>query len=555
MKPTTRDPGLDVVSMADAAVEAMDGLLADAVAKLRGRVSVEGHVVSRLFDREQRAAHSLAWLATYVEALRQFADYANRLGTSGHLGEIEELVVRIAFGEYLAQIFGGIPMSQSEIARLADIGLTRNEVSARMIPPVEALIASGNTAQRRARLVELLRAQRDATPGAPGVDSLDSIRDEMRKFVLSDVIQQAQRWHLTNGSIPAEVIAHMTELGVFGLTIPEDFSGMGLSKQAMCVAAEELSRGSIGVGSLATAGEVAADLIVNHGTEKQRRRLLRKIALGQMLPASAFTEPESGFDLASVRTRAVLSGDTYRVFGTKSWVAHAARADMLLLLVRTDPKDGGHSGLSILLAEKSAGNDERPFPVEGLAGVEIPTVGYRGMKQFEITFDGFEVPASALLGGVEGMGFKQAMQAFESARIQTAARGVGVAQSALDQAVAYAAKRQQFGAPIISLSRISDKIAMTAAEIAIARQLAYGAARDKDTGERADAPAAMAKLLGARVAWAAADAAVQVHGASGVTAESPVARILADARVLSILEGSSEILAQTVARRLLEGAS
>jgi (2S)-methylsuccinyl-CoA dehydrogenase len=554
MKPTTRDPGLDLVSMADAAVEAMDGLLTDAVAKLRGRVTVEGHVVGRLFDREQRATHALAWLATYVEALRQLADYANRLGTTGHLGEVEELVVRIGFGEYLAQIFGGIPMSQGEIARLADIGLTRSEVSARMIPPVEALIASGNTAQRRARLVELLRGQRDPTPGAPGIDSLDSIRDEMRKFVMSDVIQQAQRWHLLNSSIPNEVIAHMAELGVFGLTIPEDFSGMGLSKQAMCVAAEELSRGFIGVGSIATPGEVAADLIVNHGTEKQRRRLLRKIAFGQMLPAVAFTEPESGSDLASMRTRAVLSGDTYRVFGTKTWVAHAARADMLLLLVRTNPKDESHRGLSILLAEKSQGGDERPFSETGLTGVEIPTVGYRGMKQFEITFDGYEVPASALLGAVEGMGFKQAMQAFESARIQTAARGVGVAQSALDQAVAYAAKRQQFGAALISLPRVSDKIAMMAAEIAIARQLAYGAARQKDTGERADTPAAMAKLLGARVAWSAADMAVQVQGATGVAAESPAARILADARVLSILEGSSEILAQIVARRLLQAA-
>jgi (2S)-methylsuccinyl-CoA dehydrogenase len=554
MKPTTRDPGLDLVSMADAAVEAMDGLLTDAVAKLRGRVTVEGHVVGRLFDREQRATHALAWLATYVEALRQLADYANRLGTTGHLGEVEELVVRIGFGEYLAQIFGGIPMSQGEIARLADIGLTRSEVSARMIPPVEALIASGNTAQRRARLVELLRGQRDPTPGAPGIDSLDSIRDEMRKFVMSDVIQQAQRWHLLNSSIPNEVIAHMAELGVFGLTIPEDFSGMGLSKQAMCVAAEELSRGFIGVGSIATPGEVAADLIVNHGTEKQRRRLLRKIAFGQILPAVAFTEPESGSDLASMRTRAVLSGDTYRVFGTKTWVAHAARADMLLLLVRTNPKDESHRGLSILLAEKSQGGDERPFSETGLTGVEIPTVGYRGMKQFEITFDGYEVPASALLGAVEGMGFKQAMQAFESARIQTASRGVGVAQSALDQAVAYAAKRQQFGAALISLPRVSDKIAMMAAEIAIARQLAYGAARQKDTGERADVPAAMAKLLGARVAWAAADMAVQVQGANGVAAESPAARILADARVLSILEGSSEILAQIVARRLLQAA-
>jgi (2S)-methylsuccinyl-CoA dehydrogenase len=445
-------------------------------------------------------------------------------------------------------------MSQSEIARLADMGLTRNDVSARMTPYVEALIASGNTAQRRARLVELLRAQHDFSPGTPGLDdTLESIHDEMRKFVVSEVIEQVQRGHLSGSTIPPDVIAHMTDLGVFGLTIPEEYLGMGLGKQGMCVVAEELSRGNLGVGSLAVGSDIAADLVLHHGTEQQRRRWLTKIARGQVLAAVAFAESDNGSDLASVRTRAVLSGDSYSVSGSKTWVADAARVDLLLLLVRTNPKDESHHGLSILLAEKPRGQEERPFSVPGLSGVEMPGTGYRGLKQYDVTFDGFQVPASGVIGGVEGTGFEQAMHALESARIQTAARSVGVAQSALDQAAGYAAKRIQSGAQIEA--RVADKIAMMATEIAVARQLTYAAARRRDADIRADAPAAMAKLLAARVAWAAADMAAQMHGANGVAAESPVSRALADARVLSVLDGSSELLAQTVARHLLEAAN
>lgn len=554
--PSTREPGHDLLIMADGAVGAIEGLLADAVAKLRGRVCVEGRIVAPLFEREQRATHGLAWLATYLEAIRQLAAYADHISTTSHLGEIEELVVRIGFGEYLAQIFGGIPMSQGEIARLADMGLTRNDIAIRLTAFVEALIASGNTAQRRAHLVELLRAQHDSMPGAAGLDdTLESIRDEMRKFAISEVRPQAQRWHLSNDYIPNELIAHMAELGVFGLTIPEEFGGMGLGKLAMCVVSEELSRGYIGVGSLGTRTEIAADLLLRDGTEEQKRQWLPKIAAGEVLPAIAFTEPNSGSDLGSIRTRATAEDHFYRVRGSKSWCTHAARADLMLILARTGQREMNHHGLSILLAEKPRGSEERPFHVPGLSGSEIPVIGYRGMKQYELTFDEFQVPVSGLLGGTEGIGFKQAMQTFESARIQTAARAVGVAQSALDQAISYSGQRQQFGMAIIGFPRIADKIAMMATEIAIARQLTYFAARKKDSGERSDVQAAMAKLLAARVAWAAADAAVQVHGANGLAVEFPVSRILADARVLSILEGSAEILAQMIARRLLEGSN
>jgi (2S)-methylsuccinyl-CoA dehydrogenase len=556
MPRSSPEAGHDLIAMAGGAVGAVEALLADAIARIRRRVAVDGRIVARLFDREQRATHGLAWLATYVEAIRQLAAYAEQIHSAGNLGEIEELVVRVGLGEYLAQIFGGIPMNQGEIVRPADLGLSRADLAPRMTAFVEALIASGNTPQRRARLVELLRAQRDATTGMSGLDddTLESIRDEMRKFTISEVIQEAQRWHLSNSYVPIEIIAHMAELGVFGLTIPEEFGGMGLGKLAMCVVSEELSRGYIGVGSLGTRAEIAAELILHHGSQEQKRRWLPKIADGIVLPAAAFSETNSGSDLASIRTRAVREGDVYKVRGSKAWITHAARADLLLLLVRTNPNESGHRGISILLAEKPRGAEHSPFPAPGISGSEIPVLGYRGMKEFEIVFDDFEVPASGLLGGIEGIGFKQLMQMFETARIQTAARAVGVGQSAMDQAIGYSGQRTQFGAPIADFPRIADKIAVMAAEIAIARQLTYFAARKKDSGARSDTEAAMAKLLAARVAWAAADNAVQIHGGNGVALEFPISRILCDARILNILEGSAEILAQVIGRRLLDGS-
>jgi (2S)-methylsuccinyl-CoA dehydrogenase len=538
------------------AVSAMEALLADATLKVRQRVTVEGSNAQRVFDREQRAAHGLAWFATYVEALRQLAAYAVRLQSAGRFGEIEALLVRIGAGEFLAQILGGIPMSQGEIVRLSDLGLSASAVAARVTPDVEGLMGAGNTAASRARLVELMRDHHDATFGASGLDdTLESIREEMRKFAVSEIIPAAQGWHLNNNYIPLEVIDHMAELGVFGLTIPEEYGGMGLGKESMCVVSEELSRGYIGVGSLGTRSEIAAELILGSGTEDQKRQWLPKIASGEILPTAVFTEPNTGSDLGSLKTRATREGDTYVVHGNKTWITHPVRADLMTLLVRTNPKDPGYRGLSMLLAEKPRGTDADPFPAAGMSGTEIEVLGYRGMKEYEIAFDGFVVKAGNLLGGVEGAGFKQLMQTFESARIQTAARAVGVAQSAMDQALAYAQQRAQFGGPIIDFPRVADKIAMMAAEILIARQLTYFAAREKDSGRRCDLEAGMAKLLAARVAWSAADNAVQIHGGNGFALEFPVSRILCDARILNIFEGAAEIQAQVIARRLLDGSN
>ncbi len=545
------------IPRAQEAVGVAEALLQDAMIAVRKRVAIDGgDTMSRVFDREQRATHGLAWLATYVEALRQLLAYAERMQAEGKYGEIEDLQVRIGFGEYLTQILGGIPMSQGETVRLSDLGLSRADVAARMTPAIDHLIDTGNTAARRARLVEIINHHTEPTYGNAGLDeTLEAIREEMRKFSASEVMPYAQSWHLKNQYIPLEVIGQMSELGVFGLTLPDEYGGMGLGKESMCVVSEELSRGYIGVGSLGTRSEIAAELILGSGTEEQKRKWLPLIGSGEILPTAVFTEPNTGSDLASLKTRAVRDGNVYKIYGNKTWITHPVRADLMTLLVRTDPKQSGYRGLSMLLAEKPRGDDGNPFPAPGMSGTEIEVLGYRGMKEYEIAFDGFEVSTENLLGGIEGAGFKQLMQTFEAARIQTAARAIGVAQAAMDQGLAYAQQRSQFARPIIEFPRVADKLAMMAVEILIARQLTYFAARQKDSGRRCDLEAGMAKLLAARVAWAAADNAVQIHGGNGFALEFPASRILCDARILNIFEGAAEIQAQVIAKRLLDGSN
>jgi (2S)-methylsuccinyl-CoA dehydrogenase len=543
-------------AQASEALASIEALLADAVAAVRVKVSERGRLSADLIEREQRAAHGLAWLATYVEAAREAIGYARRLNAEGRFGRIEALLTAIGLGEFLAQIFGGIPMSQGEILRPADFGLADEQIAARRGAAVAALIRNGNSPAHRRALADLLAESNVATFGDAGLDDmLEAIRAEMRRFAEAEVVPHAQNWHRQNAYIPLEIVARLAEMGVFGLTIPEAYGGIGLGKVAMCVVTEELSRGYIGVGSLGTRSEIAAELILVGGTDAQKQEFLPKIAAGEILPTAVFTEPNTGSDLASLRTRAARDGDVYRIHGAKTWITHPVRADLMTLLARTNPNETGYRGLSMFLALKPRGGDADPFPAPGMSGGEIEVLGYRGMKEYEIAFDGFEVPVSGLLGGEEGQGFKQLMETFESARIQTAARAVGVAQSALELGLRYAKERVQFGKPLIAFPRVADKLAMMAVEIHIARQIAYFAARAKDEGRRCDLEAGMAKLLGARVAWAAADNALQIHGGNGFALEYPISRVLCDARILNIFEGAAEIQAQVIARRLLEGGN
>jgi (2S)-methylsuccinyl-CoA dehydrogenase len=533
------------------AVSAADRVLQSAKTGVRASLEETGGL-----DDRQATVHGLAWLATYVEALRQTLGWAQRLEEKQRLGELERLIATAAFGEYLAQILGGIAMSQNEIVRLAQLGVARSEVT-RFEADVGGLIDAGTAEELRARIAQLIAAQPNVTTfGDTGLDdTLDAMRTEMRRFAESEVLPRAHDWHLKNSYIPDDVVAKLGELGVFSLTIPEAYGGLGLGKEAMCVVSEELSRGYIGVGSLGTRSEIAGELILLGGTQQQKDRYLPQIASGAMLPTAVFTEPDTGSDLASLKTRAVRAGEVYKVTGQKTWITHPVRADLMTLLVRTNTAEPGYRGLSMLLAEKPRGTDVRPFPIEGITGGEIEVLGYRGMKEYDMSFDGFEVPVSQLLGGVEGQGFKQLMTTFESARIQTAARAVGVAQSAMDLALTYALERKQFGKQIYAFPRVANKIVMMAVEIMVARQLAYYAAREKDQGRRCDLEAGMAKLLAARIAWANADNAVQIHGGNGFALEYPVSRVLCDARILNIFEGAAEIQAQVIARRLLQGAN
>ncbi len=543
------------LSDARAALAGVEALYGDALASLRARVQKDGKLSSDLIEADQHAAHGLSWFATYKQGLDELVHYAERLMQDGAYGETEQLLTRIGFGEFLAQVFGGIPMSQGEIVRLSDFGLSCEQVAARRDDAMTRLVLQGNTPTNRARLAQLIDHHEAAeTIGATGLDdTLEAIRSEMRKFAADNVTPFAQEWHAKNQYIPLEVITGLADLGVFGLTIPEEFGGSGMGKIAMCVVSEELSRAYIGVGSLGTRSEIAGELILVGGTQAQKEKYLPKIASGEILPTAVFTEPNNGSDLAGLRTRATREGDVYKVTGNKTWITHPVRADVMTVLVRTNPNEKGYKGLSMLLAEKPRGTDENPFPAKGMTGGEIEVLGYRGMKEFEIGFDNFEVPAENLLGGAKGNGFKQLMETFESARVQTAARALGVAQCALDLGLRYAKERVQFGKPLFAFPRVFDKIVSMAVEIHVARQITYFAARAKDAGKRCDLEAGMSKLLGARVAWAAADNALQIHGGNGFALEYPVSRVLCDARILNIFEGAAEIQAQVIARRLLEG--
>ncbi len=442
----------DLLTLTGESIAPIEGILETARTHVQGMVMADGRVSGALVEQNQFAAHGLAWLATYVESLRQMQAWATRLEAEGTFGEVEQLIHQIAFGEYLSQIHGGIQMNQGEIVRLADMGLSQDERRAMLTETVEHLMQHGNNPGARTRLVHLMEErQAEVTHGRTGLDEeLEMIRDQFRRYAVERVEPHAHEWHLKDELIPMEVIEELAEMGVFGLTIPEEYGGLGLSKASMCVVSEELSRGYIGVGSLGTRSEIAAELVIAGGTQEQKEKWLPRFASGETLPTAVFTEPNTGSDLGSLRTRAV--------------------------------------------------KDEKTF---------------------------------------------------ESARIQTAARAIGVAQAALDVGMQYAIDRKQFGKSLINFPRVSGKLAMMAVEIMIARQLTYFSAFEKDQGRRCDVEAGMAKLLGARVAWACADNALQIHGGNGFALEYKISRILCDARILNIFEGAAEIQAQVIARRLL----
>ncbi|NWK97479.1 acyl-CoA dehydrogenase [Sphingobium lactosutens] len=528
----------DSIERAFGALKAVESYCQSALAICREDLAYQG----------QRPRHGLAWTFVLAEGLVALTRWASGLRAFGALQSIDIAIVEAAFQEYLGQLIGGIPVSQLEMIRPDDVGGSADLL--RSDPSVAWFLSAAHGA--RGRLADALLEGARPSEGT-GDETIDAVRDVLRRFSSDQIIPHAQTWHLENALLPDAVLESMSALGVFGLPLSADYGGTGLGKLAMCVASEELSRGWLAVGSVGTRSEIAGELIAQSGTEAQREQWLPGIASGAVLPTAVFTEAGAGSDLSAVSTRAVkLPDGRWRIDGTKLWITHAARADLMVILARTDTSDECGRELSIFLAPKPRSVSGPRFSIPGLTGSEIEVLGYRGMKEYELSFDGFEVPADGLLGGVTGQGFRQLLGTFESARIQTAARAVGVASRALDLSVDQSNQREQFGRNIGKFERVADKLAMMATEIVVARELSYLAARRKDEGRRCDLEAGMAKLLASRAAWSCADGAVQIHGGSGFALEAEPSRLLCDARVLSIFEGASEIQAEIVSRRILE---
>ena len=504
-------------------------------------------------NKHQSKLHGLAWTATYVEALKQMSIWAEQLFKKQSFGKTERIILILSFNEYLNQIFGGIMMSQNELIRPADLDHKKEALEKLNCKEVFFFRDEVDVDHLRSELIELIiQNQTTSFIGNDGLgEDQNIIRLEFNKFSKEKIEPFAHEWHLKDELIPLSVIDELANLGVFGLTIPEEFGGTGLDKITMCVVSEELSRGYIGVGSLATRTDIASELILCGGSKEQKEHWLPKISSGEIMPTAVFTEPNTGSDLGSLQTRAILDGEEYSITGNKTWITHASRANLMTLLARSDKNKGGYKGLSMFLVPKSPGKDNVDFPDKGIKGGEIEVLGYRGMKEYEISFDDFRVDKTNLLGEEEGKGFTQLMETFESARIQTAARAIGVAKNAFDLGLKYADERTQFGQKIINFPRVRDKLVNMAVEIMVAKQLTYFSARAKDDGKRCDLEAGMAKLLAARIAWTAADNSLQIHGGNGFALEYPISRVLCDARILNIFEGAAEIQAQVIAKRIL----
>lgn len=538
------------IGQANRALTALHHFTEAARTTFAARVVKGDRADAALLDREQRAGHGLAWIATTVAALDALATWAQTAATRGDFGPGEALLLDLAFGEYAAQLVGGLPISANEFVRPAQLGLGGEAAALAADPAVADFIVRADDPDTRAALIAYVRSGGGFTESL-GDDTIDAIRDQYRRFTAEKITPFAHRWHLDNRLIPDALIAELADLGTFGVCIDPEYGGLGLGKLEMCVVTEELSRGWIGTGSLGTRSEIAGELIGAAGTAEQKAQWLPGIASGAILPTAVFTEPSNGSDLANLATRATRTAEGWSISGAKTWITHASRSDLMTLLARTGGP--GNAGLSMFLCPKPRGTDADPFPAAGMSGSEIEVLGYRGMHEYELMFDGFAAPADALLGGEEGQGFRQLMKTFEGARIQTAARAVGVAWRAFELGLAYANERHQFGKPLAHFPRVADKLAMMVVETVAARELAYFAAREKDKGRRCDVEAGMAKLLAARVAWTNADNALQIHGGNGYALESEISRVLCDARILNIFEGAAEIQAQVIARGLLAG--
>jgi alkylation response protein AidB-like acyl-CoA dehydrogenase len=371
----------------------------------------------------------------------------------------------------------------------------------------------------------------------------------IREFVERDVVPVASDLEHAD-EYPTELVATMKELGLFGVTIPEDYGGLGLDLSTYARIQVELSRGWMSLSGVLNTHFISAWMIGEHGTEEQRARYLPRMATGELHFAYSMTEPHAGSDVQAIRTRAVREGDEYVITGQKMWATNGLRSGGVMLLAKTDPDaDPPHRGMTAFILEKAPGVHEQP----GLTvSRPLRKLGYKGVESTELVFDGFRTPATSVLGGEEGLGFKQFMGGIELGRVNIAARAVGIAQAAFEAAIRYAQEREAFGKPIARHQAIQLKLAQMATKIEASRLLMLEAAGRKDAGERADLEAGMAKLFATETAEEVALEAMRIHGGYGYSQEFVVERIYRDAPVLILGEGSNEIQQLLIARRLLE---
>ncbi len=518
------------------------GLADDLVARARVSVRERGGV-----DANQVVAYDLAHAAAAVASARAGLDY-------GEQGEIEARIAAAFVGDVLADLAGKVA------GREALWGVE---------PGWDAPAARFVASQRDPSVLAAL-----ATVDAPhhlGED-FELVRETFHRFAADKVRPHAEHVHRANDDIPEEVIEGLAELGGFGLSVPEEYGGFASGGESdsmgMVVATEELSWGSLGVGgSLITRPEILTRALVHGGTEEQKKLWLPRLASAEVLAAVAVTEPDYGSDVAGIVTAATPVEGGWVVNGVKTWCTFAARADVLMLLARTDPdRSLAHRGISMFVVEKPRGDGHgfvftqeqgsgRPSGLDRgrLEGRPIDTLGYRGMHSYELAFENWFVPAANLVGGPDGLGrgFYLQMQGFENGRLQTAARAVGVMQAAYEAAVSYAAERKVFGAPIGDYQLTQAKLGRMNVLITATRQSSYHVARLMARGEGA-LEASMVKAYVCRAAEWVTREAMQIHGGMGYAEEFPVSRYFVDARVLSIFEGADETLAlKVIARRLV----
>ncbi len=536
----------DQLTAAAAAVERAAEVVEMATVTLAEASADDGRLSVGKLDRHQIVAYDLAHAASAVEGCRVMLAYAEH-------GELESMLARAYIADAIADLGARL------LGRDGEWGVDPDEL-APALPFVES--------HRSSRFLEEVAATLPASGTGPRhlPDEFELAASTFHRFAEDKIRPVAEHVHRTNADVPEEVISGLAELGGFGLSVPEEYGGFATGGESdylgMVVATEELSWGSLGVGgSLITRPEILTRALVAGGTEEQKQRWLPRIASGKLMVGVTVTEPDFGSDVAGIMTTASAVDGGFRVNGVKTWATFAGRADLLMLLARTDPdRMASHRGLSLFVVEKQpvTGHSfvlEQPDggKVEGRA---IDTIGYRGMHSFEVSFADWFVPAENLVGEQSGLGrgFYLQMEGFENGRLQTAARAVGLMQAAFDAALAYAQQRIVFAQPVFAYQLSKAKLARMAALIQAGRQFSYDVAARAGRGEGALA-ASMVKAYVCRAAEWVTREAMQLHGGMGYAEEFPVSRYFVDSRVLSIFEGADETLClRVIARRLAEQA-